>query len=257
LKAMEPVERDEAQRETGIAWHAALQEFVEAHPFGALPLDARQRLLEIARARFAPLLGDPAFAALSWPNIERGLDFFLAFERETRGAVAEIRVERQGATAVALANGGPFKLSARADRIDVLRSGAARLIDYKSGTLPLARDVMAGFSPQLTLEAAMLARGGFDGLPPLETEEALYLKVGGASGGKIHRAGSCAEAIRELAEQHFAGLVTLLEAFAREETPYLSLPFPKLVPRYSPYDHLARVKEWSATAGESDTGETQ
>jgi ATP-dependent helicase/nuclease subunit B len=254
---MEPVERDVAARETGIAWHAALEEFVEACPGGPLPHDARARLLKIARARFAPLLGDPAFAALSWPNIEKGLDFFLAFERETRSAVSEIWVERQGAIAVPLANGEPFKLSARADRIDLLKSGAARLIDYKSGAPPTAKDVRYGFSPQLTLEAAMLRRGGFEGLAPLETEEALYLKLGGATGGQIKRAGGKGENIRDLAEVHFAGLTKLLEAYAREETPYLSLPFPKLAPRYSDYDHLARVKEWSATAGESDTGEAQ
>ena len=62
---------------------------------------------------------------------------------------------------------------------------------------------------------------------------------------------------RELAEQHFAGLQTLLDAFACEETPYLSRPFPKFVPRFSDYDHLARVKEWSATGGESDSGDAQ
>ena len=257
LKAMEPVERDVAARETGIAWHAALEEFVESCPGGPLPDDARARLLKIARVRFAPLLGDPAFAALSWPNIEKGLDFFLAFERETRVAAAEIWVERRGATDVALANGETFRLSARADRIDHLKSGAARLIDYKSGAPPTAKDVRNGFSPQLTLEAAMLRRGGFDGLPPLETGEALYLKLGGAAGGEIKRAGGKAETIRELAQKHFTGLKALLNALAREETPYLSLPFPKFAPRFSDYDHLARVKEWSATAGESDAGEAQ
>jgi ATP-dependent helicase/nuclease subunit B len=101
----------------------------------------------------------------------------------------------------------------------------------------------------------MLLRGAFDELPALETEEALYLKLGGAAGGEIKRAGGKAEDIRELAERHFAGLKTLLDGFAREETPYLPLPFPKLAPRYSNYAHLARVKEWSATAGESDAGE--
>ena len=58
-----------------------------------------------------------------------------------------------------------------------------------------------------------------------------------------------------LAELHFAGLQTLLDAFACEETPYLSRPFPKFAPRFSDYDHLARVKEWSATGGESDNGD--
>jgi ATP-dependent helicase/nuclease subunit B len=256
LKALEAVERDVSPRETGLAWHAALQEFVEAYPTGALPSEARERLLSIARARFALLREDPAFA-LHWPNIEKGLDFFLAFEREARAGIAQIWVERQGAISAPLDNGTPFKLSARADRIDVLQSGGVRLIDYKSGAPPTAKDVKAGFSPQLTLEAEILRQGGFEGLPPLETKEALYLKLGGAAGGEEKHAGGKGEKIGDLAAQHFAGLQMLLNAFAHEETPYLSLPFPRFAPRFSDYDHLARVKEWSATAGESDSGESQ
>ena len=256
LRPLEAVERDIGPRETGIAWHATVQKFAEAYPSGDLPAGARERLVSIARASFGLFHDDPAFA-LHWPNIEKGLDFFLAFERKSRAAVARIWVERQGAITVPVAGGTPFKLSARADRIDLLQSGGARLIDYKSGAPPSAKDVKAGFSPQLTLEAAMLRRGGFEGLQPLETEEAIYLKLGGAAGGEEKHAGGKHENINVLAEQHFAGLQMLLEAFACEETPYLSRPFPKFVPRFSDYDHLARVKEWSATAGESDSGDAQ
>jgi ATP-dependent helicase/nuclease subunit B len=256
LKALEAVEREIGPRETGMAWHATLQQFVEAYPFGALPPEARDRLLSMARTCFAVLSDDPAFA-LHWPNIEKGLDFFLAFERDTRCSIAQAWVERQGALAVPLAGGTPFSVSGRADRIDVLRSGGARLIDYKSGAPPIAKDVKAGFSPQLTLEAAMLQQGGFEGLPPLETEQAIYLKLGGATGGEEKHAGGKNEKILELAEQHFAGLKMLLDAFASEDTPYLSRPFPKFAPRFSDYDHLARVKEWSATGGESDSVDAQ
>jgi len=254
LKPLETVERDAGPRETGMAWHAALQEFIEVYPSGALPAHARERLLSIAQARFAPFREDPAFA-LHWPAIERGLDFFLAFERTTRGATAQIWVERRGAIAIPLASGEAFRLSARADRIDCLHSGAARIIDYKSGAPPTAKEVKAGFSPQLTLEAAMLQQGGFDELPQLKTGEALYLKVGGALGGEVKQAGGKGEKIPELAERHLAGLETLLNAFASVETPYISRPFPKFAPRFSDYDHLARVKEWSATGGESDSGD--
>ena len=120
-------------REIGIAWHAALQEFVETYPFGALPPEARDRLFSIARERFAPLRADPAFAALNWPRIEAGLDFFLAFDRKSRLDTTSVWVEQHGAIPIPLASGAPFKLSARADRIDALASGGARLIDYKSG----------------------------------------------------------------------------------------------------------------------------
>jgi ATP-dependent helicase/nuclease subunit B len=256
LKVLDAVERDIGPRETGIAWHATLQQFVEAYPSGALPSEARGRLLSIARECFGLLRDDPAFA-LHWPNIENGLDFFLAFERETRGGIAQTWVERQGAIPIPLGNGGSFELRARADRIDLLQSGGARLIDYKSGAPPTAKDVKTGFSPQLTLEAAMLRREGFEELPRLEAEEAIYLKLGGASGGEEKHAGGKNENIGKLAEQHFVGLQMLLNAFACEDTPYLSRPFPKFVPRFSDYDHLARVKEWSATGGESDSGDAQ
>jgi ATP-dependent helicase/nuclease subunit B len=255
LKPLEAVERDISAREAGIAWHATLEEFVKAYPLGTLPLDARERLFAIARARFAPLRADPAFAALHWPNVESGLDFFLAFEREARGDAARIWVEQRGAIPVPLAGGVSFKLSARADRIDLLRSGGARLIDYKSGSTPGAREVEVGFAPQLTLEAAMLRRGGFPGLPALEPAEALYLKLGGAGGGAEKRAGGEKADIRKLAEKHFAGLMLLLEAFAREETPYLSRPFPKFASRFSDYDHLARVKEWAIAGDDEEAGD--
>jgi len=256
LKPLETVERDMGPREIGIAWHAALQEFVETHPFGALSPEARDRLFSIARERFAPLRADPAFAALNWPRIEAGLDFFLAFDRKSRLDATSVWVEQHGAIPIPLASGAPFKLSARADRIDALASGGARLIDYKSGTPPGAKEVKVGFAPQLTLEAAMLRRGGFKRLPPLEAEQALYLKLGGAKGGEEKPAGGKGEDIFALAEKHFAELKILLDQFSCEDTPYLSRPFPKFASRFSDYDHLARVKEWATADGDAESGDS-
>jgi ATP-dependent helicase/nuclease subunit B len=253
LKALDPVERELGPREAGEAWHATLQEFSEDYPSGPLPPEARDILFSIARARFAQLTADPAFAALNWPTIEKAIDFLLDFERRSRGDIGRVWVERRGEIIFPLGSGAPFKLTARADRIDVLRSGGARLIDYKSGTPPGPNEVEVGFAPQLTLEAAMLRRAGFEGLPALEPKEALYLKLGGAAGGAEKPAGGEKADIGKLAEKHFAGLKRLLDEFACEKTPYLSRPFPKFAGRFLPYDHLARVKEWSATGGVSDS----
>ena len=55
LKPLEAVERDIGPREAGNAWHAALQEFVETYPSGALPPEARRSSLrDRARALRAP-----------------------------------------------------------------------------------------------------------------------------------------------------------------------------------------------------------
>jgi ATP-dependent helicase/nuclease subunit B len=126
------------------------------------------------------------------------------------------------------------------------------LIDYKSGSPPGAKEVKIGLAPQLTLEAAILMRGGFEGLGAVRPERALYLKLGGPNGGKEGPAGGEDADICDLAEQHLAGLAALLDQFACERTPYLSRPLPKFASRYSDYDHLARVKEWSLTGGDAN-----
>ncbi len=253
LQPMEPVLRELGAREAGEAWHGALQDFAEHHPCGALPPHARLDLVRFARARFALLLEDPAFEGVNWPNVEKAIDFFLGFEHRERGAIVRILVERRGEIVFPLGDGEPFKLTARADRIDLLRSGGATLIDYKSGTPPGSNEVIVGLAPQLTLEAAILMRGGFEGLGNVTPERALYLKLGGADGGRERPAqGEKGDDIAALAEKHFAELKALLDQFACEATPYLSRPIPKFASRYAEYDHLARVKEWSATGGAND-----
>jgi len=156
-------------RETGIAWHATLQQFVEDNPSGALPSEARESLLSIARTCFGLLRDDPAFA-LHWPNIEKGLDFFLAFERK-RAAISPKPGSRAGRDSDSTWKRRSFELRARADRIrrSAIRRRAAHRLQERSAAT--AKEVKAGFSPQLTLEAAMLRRGGFEELPRLEARK--------------------------------------------------------------------------------------
>jgi ATP-dependent helicase/nuclease subunit B len=252
LLVLGPIERELGLREAGEAWHGALEDFARAFPVGALPPEARDTLRRLARARFAELLRAPAFAGLSWPNIEKAIDFVIRFETECRPAIAGIVVERHGELVFPLSDGKPFKLTARADRIDVLRDGGARLIDYKSGTPPSKKQVTIGLAPQLTLEAAILMQGGFADLGPMVPEAALYLKLGGPDGGEARAAAEKEADIAELAVRHFADLKDLLNQFVEPMTPYLSRPMPQFASRFADYDHLARVKEWSLAGGASD-----
>jgi ATP-dependent helicase/nuclease subunit B len=82
---------------------------------------------------------------------------------------------------------------------------------------------------------------------------ALYLKLGGVDGGESRpvKFGKGIDFVT-VAEEHFAGLLTLLNQFADETTPYVPRPFPKFVSRFGAYDHLARVREWSANGGVSE-----
>jgi ATP-dependent helicase/nuclease subunit B len=58
----------------------------------------------------------------------------------------------------------------------------------------------------------------------------------------------------DLAERARAGLAQLIETFDDPTTPYESRPRANWAPRYSDYEHLARVKEWSAPGADGVEG---
>jgi ATP-dependent helicase/nuclease subunit B len=250
LQPLAPIGPVIGPREIGDLWHAALQAYADPFVANASAAEARARLLSLAAASFAAPLADPTFRALRWPRIVAGLDAFLAFDAERRIGAECVLVERRGKFEFALDDGSRFTLTARADRIEILRGGGAALIDYKTGAPPGKREVEVGFAPQLTLEATMLAHRGFEGAPAVETSEALYFKLGGATGGEVKRLNF--DDFRAVVARHFDGLKALLAQFVNPATPYPPRLFPKFAKRPGDYDHLARVKEWSATAGQSD-----
>jgi RecB family exonuclease len=165
----------------------------------------------------------------------------IAFERRRRPG-ARLIVERQGELTFA-APGGPFTLTAKADRIEA-RGAMADILDFKTGQAPSARQVEAGLSPQLTLTAAILAAGGFPDLGPLTPRDLLYVRV---SGGRVpgveeSRGGGDAAG---LAAGALAGLQRRVASFDHPDTPYRSWARPQFIGRFGgDYDHLARLWEW-------------
>jgi ATP-dependent helicase/nuclease subunit B len=256
LQPLTPIGAEVGASEIGDVWHDALQKFSESPAVDLSPDETRKRLMAIAESRFAPLLADPAFRALRWPRIVEGFDSFLAFDAARREAASAIWVEKAGRLEIPLSNGSRFTLTARADRIEQLRGGGAAVIDYKTGVPPGVAEVQVGFAPQLTLEAAMVERGAFEEIPREPVVTAIYLKLGGAEGGFTRELKFKDATFAEVVESHFLGLSLMLEQFARESTPYLSRPYPKFAGRGDDYDHLARVKEWSATGGLAASADT-
>ncbi len=76
------------------------------------------------------------------------------------------------------------------------------MVDYKSGRPPSNKEVAAGWSPQLTLEAAMLSSGAFRGVETREVSEAFYLPVGGGK-DKPRRLGKDRRAVRRPGRRAF------------------------------------------------------
>lgn len=247
LIPLEPLDAAPGGAERGSALHEAIGRFTAAFPED-LPPDALALLLEEGRRAFAPLAAFPAEHALWWARFERAAAFLVAFERERRPGLARVVAEAGGAHDIALP-GAPFRLTGRADRIEIRRDGTLAILDYKTGTAPSAKQA-ASLSPQLPLEAAMARAGAFRDVPPADVADLSYVELkGGAAGGEEKPIRIKGRSTMDLADAALDGLTGLLAAFEDEQQGYRSLAAPQWRGRFGDYDHLARVREW-ALAGE-------
>ena len=246
LEALDPVDADPGAADLGRFVHDALDRFVRDCGAG-LPPDALDRLLGCGREAFGAALRRPGVAAFWWPRFERIAEWFVEQEKARRGEATPLATEVGGALELA-GPAGPFVLRAKADRIDRLADGRLAILDYKTGALPKIRDVVDGYAPQLPLEAAMAEAGAFRGVPPAEVGELSFWRLkGGSPAGEIKRLDLGAIAVADAARE---GLERLIAAFDEADTAYRARPKPEVAPRFSDYEHLARLKEWSAGLGE-------
>jgi ATP-dependent helicase/nuclease subunit B len=245
LRPLDMLDEDIGPLERGNALHKALELFVEQYP-RELPPDAPDRLIEIADRVFA-LANIPKAALAIWrPRFHAVAHAFIEVERQRRGAILGSFLERRG-TKTFPARGGDFTLSGIADRIDALKNGKAAIVDYKSGAIPTKKQVERLIAPQLPLEAAILAEGGFPGIAKLTAEELIYLSL--ADGRKASRP-TYIDSASALASEAIALLAQRIAHFDDPATPYLSRVLPLYVDSVGDYDHLARVREWSTSGGD-------
>lgn len=245
LRALEPIDADPGAADRGSIIHNAVDRFL-GEIAGELPADALDTLLRVGAEEFAPWLDRPGIRAFWWPRFERIAEWIVAREAERSPDVVRRFTEIDGLLQLA-DRARPFTLRARADRIDLLAGGGYEVIDYKTGAVPTKKDVTAGLSPQLSLEAAMIREGAFADIDPGEVAALTYWKLsGGDPAGKISAAGDKPD---ELAEQALAGLIALLDYYDDPENVYLARPDADIAPRYSDFDHLERVQEWAAAGG--------
>ena len=248
IRPLEPLAADPGAAERGQFIHESLDRFLKAWP-EALPAAALDRLLEHGRAAFGDLLARPEVWAFWWPRFERIAAWFVDQERRRRPLIRPLFTEIAGRIQLD-GRAGPFTLTAKADRIDRLPDGRLAIIDYKTGVLPTAGDIALGFSPQLPLEAAIAAAGGFTGVGPAAVGELAFWRLsGGDPAGEERLVRGEASA---LAEQAHGGLEALIWAFDDPATAYCSRPWPDRAPRFDEYAHLARVQEWSAAGTGSE-----
>lgn len=159
---------------------------------------------------------------------------------------AGYRVHREIKGRLEIVNG--CHLSGRADRIDIRPDGLAEIIDFKTGGPPTAAQVNSGLSPQLTLEAALLARGGFPDAPATQAHSLVYWRFGGRDPGPVTV--KVDGDVNDVATEAFAELASLFRKYADPLRPFYSKPRVQFAGVFGDYDHLARRAEWADAAGE-------
>ena len=238
LRALEELDADPDRADLGIAIHDALAEFVSRFP-RELPVHAELDLREIGQRAFGELLSRPGAWAFWWPRFERIAKWFVAEERRRRASLVDSFSEKKGKLMIA-APGGPFTITAIADRIDRLSTGELIVIDYKTGAVPKKPEIEATIAVQLPLEGAIARDGGFGiaGAPVAELE---HWRLGG--GNPAGERCPVGDDPAVLIDRVLAEISTFIEHYDDPKTPYLVVPRAKWKPRYSDYQHLERLEE--------------
>ncbi|RMF17651.1 MAG: double-strand break repair protein AddB [Alphaproteobacteria bacterium] len=246
LDELPALDAETGPAERGILLHDILHRYLAERMTRDMPLaraKERDRLLEIAHAAFADFSNRPAVRAFWWPRFLRIAEAFLDLQKQ-READGVRPVLLESKTEMALLD-DRVTLVAKADRIDRSPDGV-ELIDYKTGNLPEANRIAAGYAPQLPLEGWMLERGAFrasNGKPlsgPVAQLSFWKLKGSGDTPIERKRIQDHEARIAEAA----VGAQRFLERYLQGDAPFLSEPRAGLE-AYPAYAHLARRDEWA------------
>jgi ATP-dependent helicase/nuclease subunit B len=251
LFPLEAIDTPPGAADRGTFIHEAVGEFTKTFA-DALPADVTRELIALGKKHFASLEDYEEARAFWWTRFLRIAGWFEGWERERRAGATTIFAEISGKHSIPLGK-TDFRLTARADRIEQRADGSYAILDYKTGQPPTEPQVRSGLAPQLTLEAAILRNGGFSGIATGSVSEIGYVRLkGGEPPGEPKNIKITEGTPDSCADTALKKLTGIAQKFLVEGEPYRSLVHPMWKKHYGDYDHLARVKEWAASGGESE-----
>jgi ATP-dependent helicase/nuclease subunit B len=254
LRPLDPVDTEPGAAERGNVIHAAVGDFTKLFAKD-LPADPVGKLIALGEPHFQALDDFPEARAFWRPRFLRIAHWFARWEVERRSAITAIVAEIHGKIDIPLGE-TTFRLRGIADRIERRADGGYVILDYKTGAARSEKQVRTGLAPQLTLEAAILRKGGFDNIPAdASVAEIVYVLLKGGEPAGEYKAITFKEGTPDSqADGALEKLTALARRFDDETEAYRSLVHPMWTNHYGQYDHLARVKEWSSTGGAGDDG---
>ncbi len=258
LEPLPPLEAAIGMRELGNIIHEALDKFARDYP-DALPPDMDDVADEIGNyllAAFDANTADAARRSYWQPRLKRMARWLAERERHWREDIKTVIPETSGGMELHVKGSSrPFRLTARADRIDLMTGERVRLLDYKTGQVPAPSPASDKYSPQLDLEAALVISGAFPELSEygcdFELADVAYVRLtGGMPPGEITSLGG-GEQMHGRAIEALEGLGNLLADYENPAQPYLPLG----KGGYD-YHHFSRWQEWMHEVAADDGGES-
>ncbi len=260
LAPLEPGMVELGAADRGTLLHGVMEAFARAWP-DTLPADLAAELLRIGRRVFQDLWHEPDVQGFWWPRFVRLVPAISAWEQERRQLARRVGAEFRIESRLLLADGGHVSLSARADRIEALTGGALAIIDFKSGSVPTPKQIKAALAPQLLLEAALGPLAPFVPGDPARTEagfgpaavaSAVYVALKPDQNGLKQVAVVADGELAARAAEHLEGFKRMVAGFRSGERPFTSRFAAQFARFDGDFDHLARVKEWSAAGHDSE-----
>jgi len=247
-------------RQRGTAIHAAAEQFVEqGTPLGAA---GETRFIDLLEHQLRAAHLSDAQLALQRPLFPDLARTYVAFEAERQADRPRILTEAEGALTLTTPQ-GDFTLKARADRIE-LREDGIDIIDFKTGLPPSHKAVLSGFNPQLTLTAAIVKYGTFNGIDAQARDKGIgqlcyvRLSVDAVTSKPLKPAKDNPQTTDDMAEAALRRLKTRILHYENPSKGYRSWRAPQYRhERGGDYDHLARLYEWHVLGDEPDKTEPE
>ncbi len=253
LRLLDPVDQDTLHAQRGSFVHDVLLEFVRTYPHN-LPDQAASIILDIGKRNLSQLENIAPHWHYWWPRFERLAHWFVEEEKKWRTDALPWIQEESGQIDIYSnpLTGRHFTITAKADRIDRLKTGGVAIMDYKTGTIPSLYKIKNGTAPQLPIESFIVAKGGSQ--HTVQTPAIMaYWKLSGShsSAGEVKNLHQID--MTEMVAATEDGLKNLVTAFESPETPYIARALGgRLYDDERAYAHLARTSEWSSGEREEE-----